>query len=230
MNKKTALITGANKGIGFEIARQLLNKNFAVVITARNEIKGEAALKILKEISQDVSFIKMDVTDIDSIERAVETFRENFSSLDVLVNNAGILIDKTGIEKLDIEIFNKTLLTNSVGPLLVTQHFFELINNNGRIINLSSELGALNNMGSYAPAYSISKTALNAITKQFAATAAPRGISVNAVCPGWVKTDMGGTGARLPVEKGAETAVWLAAEADISITGKFLKNKIEIKW
>ena len=227
---KYALITGANKGIGFEIAKQLLQKDFFVVITARDEIKGKSALEKLLSISTNVFFIKMDVSDIESIKSAVKQYEEKFNLLDVLVNNAGILIDKTAIDRLDPEVLLKTLTTNTIGPFLVTKYFHSLINKEGRIINISSELGALNSMGSYSPAYSISKTALNAVTKQFAGLLAGRGIAVNSVCPGWVKTDMGGSGAQLPVEKGAETAVWLAAEAPVSITGKFLKNKNEISW
>lgn len=228
---KYALITGANKGIGFEIARQLLQKDFFVIITARNPMKGKEALEKLKIVSENVFFIGMDVSDSESIKSAVKLFEEKFNSLDVLVNNAGILIDRgTAIDRLDEDILWDSLRTNTIGPFLVTKHFLHFMNKNGRVINISSELGALSSMGSYSPAYSISKTALNAVTKQFSGLLAGRGIAVNSVCPGWVKTDMGGAGAQLPVEKGAETAVWLASEAPISLTGKFLKNKNEINW
>jgi NAD(P)-dependent dehydrogenase (short-subunit alcohol dehydrogenase family) len=227
---KTVLITGANKGIGYETARQLLLKDFFVIITARNSDKGIEAAENLKKISDRVIFIKMDVSSPESVKEAFLEYRKNFNSLDVLINNAGIMNDRSGIENLELEILQETLKTNTFGPLLVTKTFLPLMGKGGRIINISSELGSLNSMGNYYSAYSISKAALNAVTKQYAGLLASSGIAVNSVCPGWVKTDMGGAGAHLPVEKGAETPVWLASETPLTLTGKMVKNKTEIPW
>jgi len=227
---KTVLITGANKGIGYETARQLLLKDFFVIITARNYEKGIAAAESLKKISGSVAFIKMDVSSPESVKEAFLEYKKNFGPLDVLINNAGIMPDRSGIENLDLEILQDTLKTNTFGPLLVTKTFLPVMGKGGRIINISSELGSLNSMGNYYSAYSISKAALNAVTKQYAGLLASSGIAVNSVCPGWVKTDMGGAGASLPVEKGAETPVWLASEAPLALTGKMVKNKSEIPW
>lgn len=227
---KTALITGANKGIGFEVAKELGQRGFKVFLTARDPEKGEKAAATLKKKGYDVTFLQLDVSDEDSIAQAAKAFKEHTPHLDVLVNNAGIYLDKGNILDLKMETLRTTLATNSFGPLLVTQHFLPHLKKGSRIINMASGLGALSEMEDYAPAYSISKTLVNALTRQFSAALKGQGIAVNSVCPGWVQTDMGGAEAPRPVEKGAETLVWLATEAPITLTGKFLRDKKEIEW
>lgn len=232
-HSKTALITGANKGIGHEIARQLAQRGFAVFIGARDMTKGREAAEELCAQGYEATFILLDVTDPVSIKHAVGTFSQKADHLDVLVNNAAILEDHgEDILKLNTEMLDRTLKSNVTGPILVTQDFLPYLNlspNGARIINVSSGAGALNHMSTYAPAYSISKAALNAVTRQFAG--ALRGkIAVNCVDPGWVRTDMGGSGASRPVEKGAETIVWLATDAPASETGKFWHDKQEVEW
>ncbi|MEZ0539637.1 SDR family oxidoreductase [Fibrella arboris] len=229
---KTALITGANKGIGFEIACQLAKRGFAVFVGSRDIAKGRAAAQSLCDEGYEATFIQLDVTDPVSIKQAAGTFSQKADHLDVLINNAAILDDHgETIVKLNPELLDKTLTTNVKGVIMVTQDFLPHLKKSsigGRIINISSDVATLGTMQTYAPAYSISKTALNAVTRQFAA--ALPGIAVNSVSPGWVRTDMGGAGASRSVEKGAETIVWLATDAPKTETGKFWRDQKEIAW
>ena len=229
-DRKTALVTGGNRGIGFEICRQLAEKGFDVFLTARNEEAGKKAVEKLAGQNLKVNFIPLDVTNYESVQTAVKLFKEHSSTLDVLVNNAAILRDKTDIFNMPENLLPETLQTNVVGVLWVTQAFVQIMKKGGRIINISSDAGQLNRESTYSPAYSISKTALNAVTKQFAAALSPKGIAVNSVHPGWIKTDMGGSAAPAPIEKGAETPVWLATEVPIDVTSKFFYNKKEFAW
>jgi NAD(P)-dependent dehydrogenase (short-subunit alcohol dehydrogenase family) len=164
------------------------------------------------------------------VQYAVELFKEQSSNLDVLINNAAILRDKTNIFNMPENLLSETLQTNVIGAFWVTQAFVQLMKKGGRIINISSDAGQLSRESTYSPAYSISKTALNAVTKQFASALSPKGIAVNSVHPGWIKTDMGGSSAPSPIEKGAETTLWLATEVPIDVTSKFFYNKKEFAW
>ena len=227
---KTVLVTGANKGIGFEICRQLGALGYYVILSARNKERGIKAANALSEMRYKIDFLQMDVSNEKSIMDVINEFKRHEVKLDVLINNAGILLDDTDILDLKTEVLEKTIYTNTFGAFWVIKTFLPLLNNGGRIINISSGLGSLNEMSDYAPAYSISKTAMNAITKQFSIALKDKNIAVNSVSPGWVRTDMGGENASRPVEKGAETAVWLAVDAPINLTGKFLRDKKEIEW
>ncbi len=226
---KSALITGASRGIGLEIVRKLAARKVKVILTARSESAGQKAALLTCKIG-DVDFIQMDVSDAQSIRRAAEEFSLTGLSLDILINNAGILVPEGRINEMDIDVLKKTLETNSIGPIRVIQAFLPFMKNNSCIVNISSGLGSLSEMGSYSPAYSISKTVLNAVTKQFSAALEERGIAVNSICPGWVKSDMGGSGAPRSLEQGADTAVWLALDARRDITGKFFRDRKEISW
>lgn len=229
---KTALITGANKGIGFEIARQIGQKGYRVLLSARNEERGSQAAMTLQDEGIEVDFIPMDVGKKESIKKAFQLVKLKTDRLDVLINNAGILLDnKQGIltmSEIDIEM---TLQINALGVLYVTRAFVPLMHGRSRVINLSSGAGTIcGGMGTWAPVYSISKTTENAITIQLAHALSSKGIQVNAVCPGWVKTDMGGAGANRSVQKGAETPVWLATAPKIEYSGKFFRDKVAIDW
>ena len=225
-NAKTALVTGANKGIGFEVARQLARLGLKVFLGARNPKTGrEAAEKLGGE--GEVVFLEIDVSDRDSIRRAAEEFARQAKCLDVLVNNAGVLLDDNG-NALTVtpEIFQDTLRTNTLGPWLVAQAFTPLLKKSAapRIVNVSSGGGQLEDgADGWAPGYCVSKTALNGVTVQLAA-ALPK-FAVNSVCPGWVRTDMGGENATRSVGEGAATIVWLATEAPQDLTGKFVKDR-----
>ena len=226
---KTILITGGNKGIGLEVAKQLLELNHRIILGSRNIENGKKALTKLGS-RDNLTLLQLDVSDEKSISLAADKIGELGFNLDVIVNNAAILTDKEKIDKMSVNLFMETFKTNTLGPIIVIQHFLRYLNNNGRIINVSSGLGSLSDMGDYSPAYSISKTALNAVTKQFASVLSNKKISVNSVCPGWVRTDMGGANATRSVKKGAESIVWLANEAPQKITGKFIRDKKVIDW
>ena len=241
-DNKVALITGANKGIGFEISRQLAGKGITVVAGARREDSGRTACNRLRDAGMDVHFQLIDVTDEGSISSAVANIREKFNHLDILVNNAGIMVDdqeKTIID-LNLDTLTKTLVTNAFGPFLLCQTCIPQMkkNNYGRIVNIASTLGSLTNItdhespygGVEAPAYRISKTLLNAITALFAKITRGSNILVNSACPGWVKTDIGGKHAPLSVAQGADTPVWLATLPDNGPTGGFFRERQRIPW
>jgi NAD(P)-dependent dehydrogenase (short-subunit alcohol dehydrogenase family) len=232
METKTIFITGANKGIGFETARQLLEKGFSVIISGRNKAKLTEAFNKLKSESASLEMILMDVSSEESIKGAAHILAKQRTRIDVLINNAAILLkeDQSLINR-DFEIVTNTINTNCYGPLRVIREFLPLIKNGGRIINISSSGGSMSDpVGGWSPAYCVSKTMLNALTRQLALELSGKGISVNSVTPGWVRTDMGGKSAPRPVEKGAETQVWLASEAPQTLTGKFFSDKSEIRW
>ncbi len=231
VDKRVSVVTGANRGIGFEITKELAQKGFKVVLTARKESKGKDAAQELRDKGLNVVFHQLDVTDDSSIQQLVTYLEEELGKLDVLVNNAGISIDgdKTTVD-IDMETVRKTMETNFYGPFKVSQALLPLLlkSDDGRIINVSSSLGALNNPFSGKTSYSISKTALNALTANMAADLKGR-VKVNSMCPGWVRTDLGGPNASHSVEEGADTAIWLATEHDIP-HGKFLRDRKEIDW
>jgi NAD(P)-dependent dehydrogenase (short-subunit alcohol dehydrogenase family) len=226
---RTALVTGANKGIGLEVARQLAALGWRVFVGARDAVRGEAAAE---SIEGDAELLELDVTQPTSIAKAVREMGAHVSQLDVLVNNAAILEDgDSSVLSLSPEIARRTLETNVLGPLRVTQGFVPLLRKSpaARVINVSSAAGQLGgDLSGFAPAYSISKTALNGLTVQLAA--ALPGMAVNSISPGWVRTDMGGSNAPRSVQEGAAGIVWLAAEAPQSLTGKFLRDREILDW
>jgi NAD(P)-dependent dehydrogenase (short-subunit alcohol dehydrogenase family) len=229
---KTALVTGANKGIGREVARQLARKGFHVFVGARNAKAGRKAAEEIATECGKATFLEIDVADAGSVTTAAREFSGVEDHLDVLVNNAGIIVDgDNALLEISDDLFRKTLETNTLGPLRVTRAFAPLLRKSKlpRVINVSSGGGQLTGgADGWAPAYCISKTALNGVTAQLAA-ALPK-FAVNSVCPGWVRTDMGGENATRSVEEGADTIVWLAAEAPQELTGKFLRDHKEIPW
>jgi NAD(P)-dependent dehydrogenase (short-subunit alcohol dehydrogenase family) len=243
MQQRIALVTGANKGIGFEVARQLARKGFHVLLGARNEEAGKAAAQKLNREAQEersaentrrgaVTVLKIDVSKPESIRRAAEEFSRTSDRLDTLVNNAGILLDDDKeILTTTSEVFETTLRTNTLGALLVSQAFVPFLKRSDapRIVNVSSGGGQLaDGADGWAPAYCISKTALNGVTVQLV-VALPE-FAINSVCPGWVRTDMGGSNATRSVAEGASGIVWLAADAPQKETGKFWRDRKVIPW
>ena len=230
-NQKTALVTGANKGIGFEVVRELARLGLRVFLGARNEKAGRTATEKLSGEGA-VVFLKIDISDEKSIRAAAEELSRQSDRLDGLVNNAGILLDEDkSALTVTPEIFETTLRTNTLGPWLVSQAFAPLLKKSSepRIVNVSSGGGQLEDgADGWAPAYCVSKTALNGVTVQLAA-ALPK-CAVNSVCPGWVRTDMGGENATRSVAEGAATIVWLATDAPHDLTGKFVKDRKVIPW
>src|SRR4028118_328889 len=232
--EKIALVTGANKGIGLEIVRQLAKAGFRVFLTARSRERGEEACKQLQQNGLNVEFLQLDVTDETSIDQLAKELTSQIGHLDVLVNNAGILLDAPNASVLEVEptVILQTVQTNTLGPLRSTQNLVPLLlkSDAGKVINVSSGGGQLTDMGDWAPAYSLSKTALNAVTGMMAAALKDKHIAVNSICPGWVRTDMGGSNASRSVQQGADTVTWLATEAPSDLTGKFLRDRTVIPW
>jgi NAD(P)-dependent dehydrogenase (short-subunit alcohol dehydrogenase family) len=228
---KTVLITGANRGIGFETARQLAARGFHVVIGSRLEQAGQEAVTKLKRIGK-VSSLVVDVSDSTSIALAAAKFA-GIGQLDVLINNAGIYPDE-GMSILTIprDTMVNTFHTNTFGPVEMTQAFLPYLKKSpaARVINVSSGYGEIGGLSPNVPSYCLSKLTLNGATIMLAQALRQDGIAVNAMCPGWVRTDMGGSSATRSVEEGADTAVWLATEADQTETGKFFRDRKPISW
>jgi NAD(P)-dependent dehydrogenase (short-subunit alcohol dehydrogenase family) len=228
--RKIALVTGANKGIGLEIVRQLAAKDVEVFLSARN---AEAGKKAVSGIDGQVQFLELDVSNDESIERAAREFGKVSRHLDVLINNAGIYPDG-GFNILTIsrKQLVETFQTNTFGVVKVTQAFLPYLKkaSHARIINLSSGYGEIDGLTASVPSYCLSKLALNGVTIMLHQALNSQGISVNSICPGWVRTDMGGPGASRSVEEGADTAVWLAIEAPESFSGKSFRDRRETTW
>ena len=229
---KIALITGANRGIGFETGKQLLEKGWTVIFTARNMALGRPLVNELRETYKTAWFVQLNVDEAESIDYLVDYVMKEHGRIDVLVNNAAIMLDKgKSILSIDLADVRRTIETNVYGPLLVTRALLPALkqSNDGRVLNISSTLGQLSGMGSGYPAYRISKAALNALTRIQSAELESEGIKVNTIHPGWVRTDMGGKNAHKSIEEGADTIVWLATEEKIP-SGKFLADRKEIEW
>lgn len=233
MKPPVVVVTGANRGIGFEIARQLAARGADVVLTARAAEAGQQALAKLPR--ERVVFHPLDVTDDASAAALAEFVAQRFGACDVLVNNAGMIADgDESILRVPPQAVEATLATNTVGPLRVAQALLPALRKSdrgGRIVNVSSGAGELTDFdGSWAPAYSLSKAALNLVTRMLVPACAVDGIAVNSMCPGWVRTDMGGANAPRDVAQGADTAVWLALDAPPDLTGKFIRDREPIAW
>lgn len=227
MSKKI-LVTGSNRGIGLEICKQLGALGHHIIFTARNTKKGLESESDLRQF--DIEFFQLDVEEFASMETFVHALSRHTDTIDVLINNAGVLLDSGHhLRDMPMEIIDRTMNINFRGPLQLTKMLLPFLKNSQdpRVINISSGMGALNTIGGGNAAYRMSKTALNAFTAVLAVE--EPGIKVNSMCPGWVKTDMGGANASRTVEKGAETAVWLATASDIP-SGKFLRDKKVIEW
>jgi len=226
------VVTGANRGIGFEISRQLASRGAQVVLTARKPGAGKTAVKKLAAQNLTVMFQPLNVTSRKSIAALRDFLKRTFGRINVLINNAGIIAngDASGLE-VDVETVRVTLETNALGPLHLSQALVPLLqrSKDARIVNISSGMGAFSEMGGDYAAYRISKTALNAVTAILAAELRDR-IAVNAACPGWVRTDMGGRSAERDVTEGADTPVWLALDAPQRLTGKFVRDRKVIPW
>lgn len=222
-DKKIALVTGANKGIGLETARQLGQKGITVLVGARDETKGKEAVEKLRQEKIDAHALTIDVSDERSIEKAVKQVENDYGRLDILINNAGIMLDDQDkkVSEQSLDTWRRTFDTNLFGLIATTQAFLPLLRKSeaGRIVNLSSILGSITlhrQPGSpiydskrYA-SYNVSKSAVNAFTVQLAHELKDTHIRVNAAHPGWVKTEMGGEGATMEIEDGARTSVDLA--------------------
>lgn len=228
-----ALVTGANRGIGLEVVRQLAERGYDAYLASRDQAKGEAAARRLApEVARRVSVVALNVTDPEAVGRAADEVTSRHGYLHALVNNAGIHYDTwQRAANADLSVVTEALETNLLGAWRTTQAFLPLLraSGHGRVVNVSSGAGSITEMGAGPPAYQVSKAALNALTRTLAAELSESGVLVNAVCPGWVATDMGGRGGR-PVEDGAAGVVWAATLPDDGPTGGFFRDGRPVAW
>lgn len=234
---RVALVSGGNRGIGLEIVRQLCREGIMTVLGARSLAAAQEAADTLASEGLEPAPVELDVTESDSVKAAVEHTIHLFGRLDILVNNAGVLLDPAiddggSVAEVPIDLVQTTLDTNTVGALRMMQAVLPIMQDAGygRIVNMSSGLGQLADMGPGRVAYRMSKTALNAITRTAASETSAGDIKINAMCPGWVRTDMGGPNATRSVEEGADTAVWLALVPDDGPNGGFFRDRKPIVW
>lgn len=239
--KRVALVTGGNRGIGLEVCRQLGRQGYTVLLGSRDITKGKAAADLLRTEGLNVSPLKLDVTSESDVASAYNYVVGAFGRLDVLVNNAGVLLDPprhppdaegASIFNAKLDTIRGSLEANTFGALRLAQKFVPLMvkNGYGRVVNLSSGMGQLSDMNGGWPGYRISKVALNAVTRIFADETKGSNVLINSVCPGWVRTEMGGQEAELSPAEGADTIVWLATLPDGGPTGGFFRERKPIEW
>lgn len=229
--KRVALVTGSNRGIGLEIVRQLADKGYTTILSSRNPDSGQEALSTINQASYDLYFHQLDVQSPESIAQIKNYIEQTFGRLDILINNAGINYDTWhNVASANLEQVSTTFDVNLMGPWRMAQAFIPMMKKQsyGRIVNVSSQSGAIKNQTGNTPGYSLSKAALNLLTMQLANHLNGTGILVNAVCPGWVRTEMGGPNAPRSVEQGASGIVWLAELPDNGPSGTFFTDKKEI--
>lgn len=235
--QRRALVTGANRGIGFEIARMLVRDGLQVIIGARDGAKSREAAALLSKGGGRAASVSLDVADPASVSDALDEIAKNFGDIDVLVNNAGILIDAPGGFRASVfdmtdDTMRTTFETNVIGPQRLIRALVPGMRarNYGRVVNVSSMAGQLADMMAGYPAYRMSKSALNALTRVLAAEVAGTNIKVNSVCPGWCRTDMGGEGASRTAAEGADSIAWLSTLPDDGPSGLFFKDRQVIAW
>jgi len=231
--QRIALVTGGNRGIGLELCRQLAQQRIRIILGARDLAKGIATATELKANDLPVEPRQLDVASVQSIRECMNWIRRDVGRLDVLINNAGIMVDDDDVDPLEeLEIVRDTMQTNVYGPLLLSRLAIPMMKTRryGRIVNLSSGMGSLSEMGAGYVAYRLSKAGINVVTRVLAAETEGMGILVNSVDPGWVRTAMGGRGATRSLEKGAETPIWLATLPDDGPTGGFFRDRRAIAW
>ena len=229
---RSAVVTGGNRGIGLEVGRQLAGDGFDVMLGSRDPARGGQAAERLRAEGLAAEARALDVADPQSVADFAAELERDHDSLDVLVNNAAGYYDtwQTGVDA-DLDVVRDAFETNVLGAWRVTQACLPLLrrSDSARIVNVSSGAGALTDMGGGSPAYRVSKTALNALTRIFAAELRGDRILVNAVCPGWVATDMGGPGGQ-PVEDGAASVMWAVRIGDDGPSGGFFRDGRRIDW
>lgn len=235
-DERVALVTGANRGLGREVARQLARRGYRVVVGSRNAAKAEATAAALGEELGDDTLLgrAIDVTDEEAAAACARWIGERFGRLDAVVNNAGVMADDArspGVLDAEVQAFRRAFDTNTLGAFRVTRaHASLLQESRGCVVNVSSGMGGLTEMGGGYPAYRLSKAALNALTRVLHAELHPSGVRVNAICPGWVRTDMGGSNAPRDLPSGASGIVWAATLPPDGPSGGFFRDGRPIPW
>lgn len=240
-NNRVALVTGGNRGIGFEVCRQLAERGITVLMGTRDLQQGRKVATSLQKLGLSVSVMKLDITNENQILSAVKFVAKNYGQLDILINNAGAFLDSVRVDPeygrgsaffAKLSAIRESFEINSIGAFRMCQAFLPLMikNQYGRIVNVSSGMGQLTHMNGTRPGYRMSKAALNAVTRIFADECRGRGVLVNSVCPGFVRTRMGGKDADLSPAVGAKTVVWLALLPSSGPTGKFFRERKMIAW
>ena len=232
-NKKVAIVTGANRGIGFETCRQLSQLGIVTILTSRDEAKGRSAVSSLRKDDSDLLFHQLDVADKDSIVRLRKFVSDKFNRCDILVNNAGVFLDRgVSILNLEEEILKETIQINSLGAFNMYQEFLPLMQaaGYGRIVNVSSAMGSISAMGGGSAAYKLSKLLMNGMTRIMAAEIGQEDIKINAMAPGWVRSDMGGSNAPRTLSQGADTIIWLATLPADGPSGGFFEDRTPAAW
>ena len=238
-DSRIALVTGGNRGLGLETCRQLAQNGFKTILTARDWKRGRSAADDLKLEKLDVDFLKLDVTERRNINQTFEYIRDEFGKLDILINNAGIMLDgqdgkNDSIYAIDGKIgtLRDTMEVNVYAPMRLVKIFAPLLTASGHgvVVNVSSSIGQFTSMAGGYPAYRMSKTSLNALTVILADELRDKNIKVNAVCPGWVRTDMGGPNAERSVEEGAKGIVKMAMIPGNGPTGGFFRDGKPLQW
>lgn len=230
--QRIAIVTGGNRGIGLEICRGLARHGYHVILTSRDLKKGQQAADQLRGSGQ-ITTHQLDVASADSVESLKVFVLREFQRVDALVNNAAVYLDE-GVSVLDVEMdtVRATFETNLYGPLRLCQAFVPMMRqrNYGRVVNISSQMGTISEMSGYTSAYRMSKAALNALTRIVASETREKNIKINSMCPGWVRTDMGGAGASRSPQQGADTAIWLATLPDDGPTNGYFRDRKPIAW
>ena len=229
---KIAVVSGANRGLGKEVVRQLADGGFFVVLTSRTE-QGREVASAFRDAGLSVAYHQLDVADGRSIAELAEFLRDEYGTIDVLVNNAGIHYDTyQSTMTADFGTVEEAFRVNTLGPWRLTKALHPILRKGGggRVVNVSSSSGSFVNSWPGTPAYAVTKAGLNMLTVKMAADLADDAILVNAVCPGWVRTDMGGGQAPLSVREGAAGILWAATLADDGPTGGFFQHGKPVPW
>jgi NAD(P)-dependent dehydrogenase (short-subunit alcohol dehydrogenase family) len=238
MNDKIAIVTGANRGLGLEAVRQLAQKGITTILTSRDAAKGEAAAHSLQQQGLPVVFHPLDITQDASVQALQQWVAQRYGRVDILINNAGIFPDTSGPNEfvsafdVSVDVLRLGMETNLYGAFRMCQTFIPMMQarNYGRVVNVSSGMGQFEGMNGGYPGYRTSKTALNTVTCLFADELKGSNVLINSMCPGWVRTDMGGANADRDVSEGADTMVWLATLSEGAQSGGFFRDRKQIAW
>lgn len=231
--KKIAIVTGANRGIGFETCRQLSELGITTILTSRDVDKGRKAVSELNSVSREVLFHQLDVADEESILALKKFVFEEFNRCDILVNNAGVFLDRgEKLLNLDEDTLQLTLRINFLGALKMCQEFLPMMQATGygRVVNVSSGMGSISSLSGGSAAYKLSKLMMNGMTRILAAEIGEGDIKINTMAPGWVRTDMGGPNAPRSLVQGVDTIVWLATLPESGPSGGFFEDRVPAAW